>query len=151
MELVMVIGLLGIMTVAAIPAIVNTQSVYLDGATRQVEADLRYAQNLATTTGDAHGFRTTAAVDGSITGYEVYNDVTDEVVESPYDHMPMIQNLSDDFSGVSFNGATNVIFNDVGTPSFSSGDGQLTMTNDEGETRDVIVTSTGLINAQASD
>lgn len=148
MELVMVLGLLAVLSISAIPAITNTQSVNLDGAARKLEGDLRYAQNLATTTGNDYGLRTTAPNAGVISGYEVYDVVSGQPVSSPYDHLPMTENLSDDFDGITLNDSLDIQFDDQGNPTYVDGDGTVTVANESGETKDIVVSSTGLINIQ---
>ncbi|MCP5464158.1 MAG: prepilin-type N-terminal cleavage/methylation domain-containing protein [Deltaproteobacteria bacterium] len=97
MELILVMSLIGIMAFTAIPAITNTQSVSLDAASRKLESDIRYAQNLAMTTGDAYGFRT--ITDASDTNYEIYEVTSNTAVEDPYDHLDMQEDFTESFNG----------------------------------------------------
>lgn len=146
-ELVLVISLVGIMSVYAVPAMLNMGAINLDGASRVVESDIRYAQNLATTTGQTHGFRTLAATgENPIIQYEVYNSVTGAVVSSPYDHLPMSENLEESYNGVEFGSVVDIRFDDIGTPNFVSGSGDVPMATEDGESnKTVTVSSTGLI------
>lgn len=144
LETVLVLVVLGIMTVTALPIITSVQSVNLDGASRKLEADLRYAQNLATTTGDTHGMRTTN-IGGTNATYEVYNAVTNQVVEDPYDHLAMQEGFASGFSGISFAGSHDIRFDSQGNPSFINGSNEVTLRNNDGTEKKIGINSSGLI------
>jgi prepilin-type N-terminal cleavage/methylation domain-containing protein len=147
-ELVLVISILGIVAASAIPAILDTQTVNLSTATQKLEQDLRYAQMLSTTTGDLHGFRTIApAVQGdSSTTYEVYNVSSGDVIESPYHHLDMTENLDDEFPGVVFDTGYDIEFDSLGRPTTNTGTNTITLSNDSEESREMTINSnTGLI------
>ncbi len=143
-ELVLVMSLIGIMTFVAIPAITNVQGISMDQASAKVESDIRYAQNLAMTTGDEYGFRTTG---GANTAYEVYDVSTGTAVESPYDHLPMTEDLLNDYGGVSMTGAVNITFDERGYPTIVTGTNEVTMQNSGGETQVITIGDNGLIDA----
>ena len=119
-ELLLVVVLIGILAVTIIPKDTGSQILKLDAASKKVQADLRYAQNLAMTTGDSHGLRITGA--GT---YQVYNVVSSAIVESPYDHEPMTENFAEDYLGVTFDvadQAVNIRFNAYGQPTLGGGE-----------------------------
>ena len=54
-ELIIVMGLIGILAIATMIAINSLGSVKLDAAGRRMEADLKYAQSLALSTAQWYG------------------------------------------------------------------------------------------------
>lgn len=143
MELVLVVSLVAIMSFFAVPALMDTSTVNLEGVARKVEGDMRYAQTLATTTGQSHGFRTVAGEEG-ISGYEVYNSQTGQVVSSPYDHMPMTEDLEESYSNIAFGEVNDIRFDSTGSPTFVSGNGTVSLNSPE-DSKNIEVNSTGLI------
>lgn len=119
-ELVMVITLLGIIAYVGIEGTFQMDAFSLDGATQKVLEDIRYAQNLATTTGDAYGFQAL-----SDTTYEVYRVEDHSIPTSPFDQAPMSEDLSTSYPGVEFVSPSYpgfvVEFDAQGTPSFGGG------------------------------
>ncbi len=146
LELVMVIVLIGILTFTAVPYLANIHTVGLDGAAKQVESHIQYAQNLAVTTNDDHGFRTTSGVGGHT--YEIYKVSSDTVVTSPYDHQPMQEDLSAEYLGVSFLSDVDVRFDKNGIPTFVSGASPVTLQNSDGEQKLITINSAGSIRKQ---
>lgn len=100
-ELVLTIALLGIVTITAIPK-VNTaeQALSLDGAARSMESDLKYAQNLASVTGQTHGLQINPDNE-SYTVYSKDDNGVETPVLSPHDHNPMQIAITDNYQGVS--------------------------------------------------
>jgi prepilin-type N-terminal cleavage/methylation domain-containing protein len=150
LELILTVAVLGVLTATAMPLFTNSDSFALVNAAKKLENDLQYAQNLATTTSEAHGFRNIAD-DDIISNYEIYNVDDDEAVTSPYDHEPMQEDFAEDFTGTVF--VTNnheVEFDETGMPTFVSGDNTITISNEDGsETTTIeIVESTGMIRIQ---
>lgn len=142
-ESVATIALMGIMAIAAAPLLGNANNLMsLDSAGKKIEADIRYAQNMATTTSETHGFRATSS-----TTYEVYKKVgaVTTIVDSPYNHNPMSIDLATDFDNVTFSAPTypNYIieFDKTGSPT-TGGGVQVTVAIPSGETRKVTVTAT---------
>lgn len=135
-ELVLVIVILGILAIVAIPAFNNLTPISLDAAARKVKEDLRYAQSLATTTGESHGFEVTAN-----STYRVYNVNTGTTVVSPYHHTPMTEDLSSEFGGAQFNSLTYQIeFNASGQP--TTGGGTTVQINDGTNFKQIQITLT---------
>lgn len=148
-ELVMVITLLGIIAYVGVEGNFDMTPYTLDGATQKVMEDLRYAQNLATTTGEDYGFRATSA-----TTYEVYRVSPYEVVTSPYDNLPMSEDLGTSFPGTAFDTATfpayQIEFNSTGNPTVGGGSSITITTATSGEAAETqqinISQDSGLIN-----
>jgi len=148
LELLAVMSVIAIITVTALPNLTSSQTVALDAASRKVEGDIRYAQSLATTTGDEYGFRTID--DGNDTTYEVYEVASDDVVESPYDHQPMQEDLDESFPGIVFqnNESYDITFGSQGMPNHVDGDGSLEIENDDGEIKTISINDAGLITVE---
>lgn len=142
-ELVMVIVLIGILSFTALPYLASIKTVGLDGAAKQVESSIQYAQSLAVTTSDEHGFRTTLSV-GNHT-YEVYKVSTDAAVTSPYDHQPMQEDLSVEYPDIAFLWNVNVRFDKNGVPTFVAGASPVTLLNSDGEQKSITINAAGSI------
>lgn len=145
MELTLVLSLIGILAYTAMPIMNDTEIVSLFAAAKKVEADLQYAQSLATTTGEEHGF----IIDGAST-YTVYDVSTGDPVESPYHHHDMEEDIATSFPGVEFQTAsgTEVEFDEIGQA--TTGNQTITLVNvNSGDTKVItVVGSTGAINMQ---
>lgn len=145
-ELVLVISILGLIGTVTLPLFLGTDDIALDGASRKLESDLRYAQSLATTTGDQYGVRTTTSPTNST--YEVYRLFDNSIVTSPYDHQPMQEDLDVSFDGVFFPNTEHVTFDANGTPSFVSGGGILELENKSGNQKTLTINTLGLVTLQ---
>lgn len=152
-ELVLTLALVGIVAVAAVPK-VNTaeQTIALDGATRSVESDLKYAQNLASVTGQVHGFK---IANDSLT-YTVYakdDNGVKTAVTSPHDKTPMQINIEDHYQTVSFVVGQQIIdieFNANGIPADGQ-DVQFDLTNPKGDIKTISVSgATGHIDTTST-
>lgn len=142
-ELILVMVLIGILSFTAVPILTNTHLVSLDGAAHKMEADLQYAQSLATTTGDDYGFRTTVSATNST--YEIYRVSDNAVTTSPYHHGPMQEDFTNEFGEVSFPSDYTVTFDDEGIPTFVTGLSPITIQNSDGDSQTISINSSGLI------
>ena len=142
LELVMVIALIGIMSFVAIPKVIDTRTITMQGATTKLLGDIRYAQNLATTTGDTYGFRTTGSAN---TGYEIYKVSTNDAVESPYDHNPMQEDFTESYSGTTFDASHDIWFDSNGLPSIRTGTSSIVLNNEAGDSSTITVNNAGLV------
>ena len=116
-ESILVLSIAGLLALAAMPKDDPLVPLNLDAAARRVTADLRYAQDMATTSSEAHGFRVT----GNST-YEVYNVVTGAIVDSPYTHELMQEDLGESYGNMVFASlAYQIEFDDEGKPSLGGG------------------------------
>ncbi len=119
LEAILAISIMGILAYIAAPLMGNSLSTMsLDAAARKIESDIRYAQNMAMTTGTTHGFEATASNTYriySVSGAGARVDVT-----SPHTHAAMQVDLSESFSETIFQGDSlddyNIEFNSNGTP-----------------------------------
>ncbi len=147
-ELIMVIVLLGILATTAIPYMTSTNFFNLDTATRKLESDLRYAQNLASTTGDSYGFRTLN--DGVDSTYEIYEVSTNQAIDSPYSHIAMQEDFEDSFPGILFENGTqyDIEFDSDGNPSFVAGGSTITLIDGSQNTKTIDINTIGLISVQ---
>lgn len=149
LELVLTVAVLGVLTATSMPLFTDADSFALTDAAKKLESDLQYAQNLATSTGESHGFRNIE--DDSASNYEIYNVDDDEAVTSPYDHEPMEEDFAESFAGTVFVTDDHEIeFDETGMPTFVSGDNTITISNDDGtETVTLeVIESTGMIRIQ---
>jgi len=103
-ELILAVVVIAMMAISVMPKGEGLSPISLDAASRKVKADIRYAQNLSTSTGVSHGFRIINS-----TSYEIYNTSTGAVVNSPINTTPMQEDLSTDFDGVTFTTTGDVI------------------------------------------
>lgn len=110
-ELILTISLMSILSYAAIPKSAPLASFNLDASARQIKSDIRYAQNLATTTGENHGFRTT----GNHT-YEIYNVTTGALATSPVTHEDYTVDMSGSYGDVLFADDYVIEFDTLGRP-----------------------------------
>lgn len=149
LELVLTVAVLGALMATAMPLYTQSDSFALTNAAKKLESDLQYAQSLASTTGEAHGFRN---IDDDIaSNYEIYNVDDDQAVSSPYDREPMQEDFAEDFAGTVFVTDDHEIeFDETGMPTIVSGDNTITISNEDGsETTTLEITeSTGMIRIQ---
>lgn len=154
LELVLCLAMLGILGYIASPIIGNSNTAMsLDAAARQIEGDLRYAQNMATTTGTRYGLKA-----DSTTQYTVYSETggVESTTTSPYNHQAMIINMTTGFPNTTMGSATyKVEFDSTGQPidpvtnvALASGTTQTIQLNStNGTSKSIVVTApTGNIN-----
>jgi prepilin-type N-terminal cleavage/methylation domain-containing protein len=134
-ELIMTISILGILALVVIPEDHGLAPISLDAAALQVRSDIRYAQNLATTTSESYGFRTT-----SDTAYEVYRVSDDSIATSAF-NTPLQMDLSDSYGEAVFSSDSYQIeFDSTGTPQV--GGGTIVQINDDLLFKRIQVTNT---------
>lgn len=147
-ELILTIAVMGILAGIATPLIGNSNdAMSLDGVSKKIESELRYAQSLATTTSDSYGFDATGQ-----TTYQVYKyeNGVKTVVDSPHDHQPLSYDMADKYPGVNFVADSfptyTVIFDETGKPTTGGGT-TITLTTQDGDTKTITISSgTGNIN-----
>lgn len=148
LELVLCLAMLGILAYIASPILGNsTSALSLDAAAKQVEADLRYAQNMATTTSDTYRWesKTSAGAD-SATDYRVVNDDTGTTATSPYNHQAMNTNLSNSYPNTQFD-SNNYVITFTGGSGAPTAPVSLVLTNTvTGTTKTVTISTSGNIN-----
>ncbi|MFQ5456224.1 MAG: Tfp pilus assembly protein FimT/FimU [Nitrospirota bacterium] len=112
-ELVMIILLFGILSAVAIPQF-NLQDTRGGAAGRRIVSDIRYAQQLSTTTQIVHGVIFTSA---SYTLFE--NDNTGDPAKDPLTGSDFIVNMNGDFAGVTLSSNLTggiIKFDSIGAP-----------------------------------
>jgi prepilin-type N-terminal cleavage/methylation domain-containing protein len=148
-ECVLSLAIFGILSFIAVP-ILSTASdnLSLDAATKKIENDVRYAQSLATTTGDTHGFE---AIDSDT--YRVYKKTgvgVKTTVTSPQTHQALLIDLADSYPHVTFNAASFptfvVEFDSTGKPS-SGGGTDIALSNSENTSSVRVSSGTGNVTA----
>jgi prepilin-type N-terminal cleavage/methylation domain-containing protein len=143
LELVLVLLLIGILAFSALPVFKGREMFQLDNATKKIESDLQYTQNLAITTTDAYGFRTLPSRSNRV--YEIYRVSDGSLALSPYDHLPMQEDLEIKFPSVSIAGTVDVQFNQAGLPHFIVGGPPIVVISQKGATKLVDLNFEGLI------
>ncbi len=127
-ELVLVMTVVGILSVAAVPAFLNTGGPKADGAARKVVSDLSYARRLAQNRNGIYGVSFSAAND-RYTVY-LYNPATNSTtpITDPLVGTPMIVDLKVlpglggvDLQNPNFQGGTEVRFSPDGKPADANG------------------------------
>ena len=116
-ELIMVVVILSILSYTAISRM-DVQETRVAAAAQQVVADIRYAQELATTTHQIHGITFSAAQNR----YWVYRntDTPDSVVTHPLTQEPFVVVFdAGSWGGVHIDGDFAVAFDAIGAPSVS--------------------------------
>lgn len=135
-ELILTLTVLTVISIAVFPKDNGLTPFALDAASRKVKTDIRYAQNMATTTGDTYGFRVTGA-----STYDIYDASTGTIALSPYTNIAMQENLTTDFGTIVFqNLAYKVEFNSYGRPTL--GGGTTLQLNYGGQTKTIQVSAT---------
>lgn len=112
------IAVLGISALTAIVFSPPVSTTRLDAAAHQIQSDIEYARQLATTTGVMHGV--VAAPDGT---YTVYSGTTTNLAENPLTKQPWVVLIADRYPGVSLRGTYRVEFNRFGAPTTGGGSG----------------------------
>lgn len=140
-ELILCMVLMGILAIMVTPKNDGMTSLGVTSAAREIVSSIRYAQDLAMTTSDAHGFRVTDA-----NHYEVYNAVTGQLAIAPSHQDHMHEELGDSSHSLSFlNTNYKVEFDSRGRPTVGGG---VTLTIQYGSsTKSVQVSAaSGLVN-----
>ena len=136
-ELLIVVGLLGLIAAVAIPAFDGDDEAILDQAAAQVASAFRFAHGEAVRTGQPHGviadqssqfvkvYRLDVSVDPPVIHYDVYDPVTKQIYDLRFgaNSEPSISSIYFKFEGfffsqnfLGFSGATGVPkYNDSGT------------------------------------
>lgn len=141
-ELALMIALIGVMAGSYFMGALNFNAGAVDRASRRIESDLRYAQQLAMTEEANHGL---LSLNG--TSYRMYRLNTGTPITDPHSQQAMNVDLTIDYQGVSFGGNYQVEFDSNGRPVVGSG-AQIVL-NNGAQTRTVTVTpTTGYIQVQ---
>lgn len=138
-EIVIMVAVLGILAVLYTSSTGDLSDVSIDASSRKVQADIRYAQHLATKTGVNHGVL--FAENG---GYEVYRGSSGNPVPDPVTRDDLVVTL-EDFDGVIVASDHQFEFDKTGTPVLG-GDSRVRLVATSGAIRDVyVVENTGAV------
>ncbi|MFA5187264.1 MAG: type II secretion system protein [Patescibacteria group bacterium] len=138
-ELVLSMGLLSVVALLAISYSFSVGSVSVDSASWRIQADIRHAQQLSTSTGESHGV---IFVQGGT--YTVYRGQVDDPVTDPLDGSPMVRDLSA-FGGVAIDNGYQVEFNGLGKPVIGGGGDVKVVTSDGASRRIYVIENTGAV------
>jgi len=140
-ELILSTAVLAFMAIVALPQDDNVMTpLSLDASARKIQSDIRYAQTLASTTGEDHGFQVTGA-----STYIIYNVDTGVTINSPLTGQAMLEDLNDDFEGVTFISPNyQVEFNDWGKPTTGAGS-LIQITNGQASKTVQVTTESGYV------
>lgn len=139
MEVMLVLVVLGILVGLYTASTGDLSNVSIDAASRKVQSDLRYAHQLAISTGMNHG-----AVFNAGGSYEVYVGSSGNPIMDPVTRGDLVEDLAD-FEGISIAENYTVEFDATGDP-IAGGDDHVRLQADSGAVRDVyVVDNTGAV------
>ena len=140
MELLLTMAMLSIIALLFISYTGDVGNVAVDAASWKIQSDIRHAQQLATSTGVAHGVVFTEG-----TTYTVYKKgEVDTPASDPLDRGGMVVNLSE-FGDVAIGNAYQVEYDKVGKPTMGGG-GDVTVCSDSGASRRIyVIENTGSV------
>jgi len=141
-ELVMVLGVLAVLSVAAIVSVPSPAPAQLGAASFQVQSDIEFAKQNAMMTGQTSGVSFTA--NGT---YTVYQGTTATPLKSPLTQQNMITTLSANYAGVSIGTSYVVEFNAFGAPT-TGGGGSVQITNGSSTKTIAVTANTGMVKIQ---
>lgn len=144
-ELVLVIAILGILALAVVVFSPSTAVIpmRLDSASRQIQADIQYAQQNATLTGVTAGIQFVA--DGV---YTVYQGTIATPLKNPLTKQDMVITLSDQYPDIAIQANYTVEFDSFGAPTTGGGGGDVTITNGTNTRTIVVAANTGRVTIQ---
>jgi len=116
LQLVLTVAVLGILGMSVVSITGTPQRVNLDAAAREVQSDIRYAQQNAMMTGTTSGV---SFVSGG--AYTVYQSTTATPLKSPLTKQDMVLTLSAKYPTVAISGSYVVQFNSFGAPTTGGG------------------------------
>lgn len=125
LELILTMALLSITALLFITYTGDIGTVSVDALSRKIQSDVRFAQQLATSTGIPHGVQFTQGGN-----YVVYVNNTTTPATDPLTRGSMIKNPSD-FGSVILSNSYQVQFDKVGKPTIGGG-GNIMITADSG-------------------
>ncbi len=138
-ELLLVISMLSVVALLFISYSGDVGNVSVDALSRKIQSDIRYAQQLATTTGSTHG-----VVFNAGGNYVVYLGTESNPVEDPVDKQPMVESGAD-FGDIGIANSYRVEFNKLGAPLVGGG-GNVEVVADNGARRRVyVIENTGAV------
>jgi len=138
-ELILTMSLLSVIALLLFSYSGNIGDVSVDGASWKIQADIRYAQQLATSTEVPHGVLFTQG-----TQYTVYKEAVDNPVSDPLDRQPMVKTV-EDFGELEIAAPFQVEFDSLGRPTMGGG-GYVELQADNGASRKIhVIDNTGAV------
>ena len=132
-ELLMMLVVLGVLVAVGTPT-TDVGRGALDALAHRLRSDVHYAQELAMTTGTAHGFRSITS-----TSYEIFVGVPGTPAIDPYRRTAFVINIPDSYQNVQFSGVQPMVtFNSSGSPTIANGPN--IVLSDGVATRTIVVT-----------
>jgi prepilin-type N-terminal cleavage/methylation domain-containing protein len=139
MELMLVMSLMASTALLYVSYTSDIGNVSVDAASWKVQSDIRYAQQLANTTGLMHG-----VVFIANDGYTVYQGNETQPVTDPLSRDQMVEDFTH-FGTVTANDNYRVEFDSLGRPTMGGG-GHITLITDNGATRRIyVIANTGAV------
>lgn len=138
-ELVLVVSMLSVIGLLFISYSGDIGNVSVDALSRKIQSDIRYAQQLATSTGTTHG-----VVFHSGGNYVVYVNNENTPATDPMDRRPMVES-SADFGSIMISSNYRVEFDKLGKPTVGGG-GNVEIVADSGAQRRIyVIENTGAV------
>jgi len=138
-ELLLVMTMLSVIALIFVSYTGDVGNVSVDALSRKIQSDIRFAQQLATTTGVTHGVQFTASGN-----YIVYENTTSTPAMDPFEREPMVEDL-EEYGDIDIGNSYTVEFNKVGKPT-TGGGGNVEVVADSGAARKIyVIDNTGAV------
>lgn len=138
-ELVLVVSMLSVVGLLFISYSGDIGNVSVDALSRKIQSDIRYAQQLATSSGTTHG-----VIFHSGGNYVVYSNNESTPATDPLERRPMVES-SADFGNIAISTNYRVEFDKLGKPVVGGG-GNVEITADSGARRRIyVIENTGAV------
>lgn len=138
-ELILVIGMLSVIALLFVSYTGDVGNVSVDAASWKIQSDIRYAQQLATSTGTPHGVQ--FLQNGN---YTVYSGTIATPAIDPLERQPMVEDPTQ-FGNIYIGNSFQVEFDKVGRPTIGGG-GNVEVIADSGASRRIyVIDSTGAV------
>ncbi|MBT3182324.1 MAG: type II secretion system protein [Deltaproteobacteria bacterium] len=139
LEILLVMGMLSVISLIFISYSGDVGNVSVDALSRKIQSDIRFAQQLATSTGVSHGVQFTASGN-----YIVYENTPSTPATDPFDRGPMVEDL-EEYGDITIGSNYTVEFNKVGKPT-TGGGGNVEVVADSGAARTIyVIENTGAV------
>lgn len=139
MELLLVMGMISVIALLFVSYTGDVGNVAVDALTRKIQSDIRYAQQLATSSGVAHGVQ---FVQGG--NYTVYVDNATTPALDPLTRMPMVEDMVN-FGDVQIVNNYQVEFDTLGKPTVGGGGNVEVLAGSGAWRRVYIIKNTGAV------
>jgi len=145
-ELLLVMSLLSVTALLFVSYTGDVGDADVDALSRKIQSDIRYAQQLATSSGEPHGVQFVQG--GDYTVYHYNGGAVEPVQQDPLKRLPMVVDLSSDeraFGTAQIGIGYQVEFDKLGRPTIGGG-GNVEVVADSGAMRRIyIIDNTGAV------